>query len=250
MRSGVILLLALASTAAGGTVSTTTTCYDANQQAHTNTGTYYAHCAFSWYRPSPFGGWVEASDFATAAVLLVPGQIEASVLLDRSRWADIYPDATAYFSARYVLTLTGGTNLIDFGSGGTGALFLPCLTTDGSPTTFAQMGGFYTENYGNTCDGSRSPSPILLGVPTPLQLTLQAANGRITSASFTGFQFFGSSLTLATGFPPLQNATYTFVLDDQLPVPEAGSRTLSISAMLLLFLMACRRRNYFLRRRR
>lgn len=93
---------------------------------------------------------------------------------------------------------------------------------------------FYTED-GSTCDDTSNFNlgPLLLGVPTTLQLTLQAG-GLVpqSTASFSGFRFFGA------GRVPLERATYTFTLNDELRIAEPSSSALTTTAVLFVWLTA------------
>jgi hypothetical protein len=212
---------------------------------HDVTGTYSASCQDNYFRSgNPY--------LQTESASIIPGsKVEVSGFtggqFDRNT-------AEATFSANYVFTLTGGTNLYDFGPlHGLGALALPCFTVvDNNPNpssaTFAALSGFQgLYSPGDSCSTSGG-QPVLLNVPTAVQLTLTAThppqNGLapvfpFASAAFNGsFRFFVPG---AGGYTPI-DATYTFTLNDQLPanLPEPGSFAM-IAAAAVVWLIVRRR---------
>ena len=225
MRWSIAFWLALAPTVSAATVSTSAWCY-LRGPWNPVTGTYRAACADAW--TEHFGGWQR--DFYDSEVAEI--NVGSSVVA----WTDSFAtsvggEGRAIFSARYLLTLIGGSNLLSDPYLGTFALYMPCLAVRGGSNNSAVMQGGYGSfaqwNEGNTCDHDTGIAPLILGVPTPVQLTLDA-RGRSGWAQFTGeFRFFGYG---AESFAPVNDITYTFALDEALPIPEPGSLVLVMGA--------------------
>ena len=229
MRYVLVCCLLLASVASGATVSTMAGCYFNVFPGRIEVyGTYSAACA---------GGGAAASasiSFGSGSAVSVDAHSHGTAGIG----GNIGGAADATFSAQFLLTLTGGTNLpTDYL--GAFALFTPCLIVQGYGS-YARLTGSQLYNSGSTCGPVTSTGwPLYLNVPRPVVLELHAHSSSIYDvtnfARFTGqFLFVDWSLT------PLNDVTYTFISNDrlpQLPMPEPSSLTLIAAA--LLGVLAC-----------
>jgi hypothetical protein len=224
-------------------VETQVACYNGQLPPGLNgvAGTYSAYCHTSG------SGWIETESASVIFGSKVEVRSLSGPLFGYAGWAE------ATFSANYVFTLTGGSNLFDFGawSGGPhalGALALPCFKLvnqypSASSSSLAYLDGplysYGTRSPGDLCGTGATGIPVLLNVQTDMQLMLTAysavdENGSgSASAEFDGFRLFvpiPDPNNSSGGFilPAGPDVTFTFAL-----VPEPGSFALMAAAAAL-----------------